>query len=124
MASIVRLMEWRDMDNVKAIIGGEFPPNFLSVVYERDEDVLGWACGRVDGAQVVVQAAASKKMSPFAVRHLAEALESYLARLGLLFYVFGVHVKRKKWITAIEKLGIYERYATKAMHHWYRRRLR
>lgn len=124
MASAVRIMEWRDMDQVKAIIGGEFPLNFLSVVYERDAEILGWACSRVEGEQIVVQAAVSKKMSQFSVRRLAEALESYLARLGLLFYVFGIHVKRKKWIAVIEKLGIYERYATKSMHHWYRRRLR
>lgn len=124
MASVVRIMEWRDMNQVKAIIGGEFPLNFLSVVYERDERILGWACSRVEGEQIVAQAAASKKISPFAVRRLVEALESYLVRLGLLFYVFGVHVKRKKWIEAIEKFGIYERYATKSMHHWYRRRLR
>ena len=124
MASTVRLMEREDLKQVEKINGGDFPPNFLSVVYERDGKVLGWICGKVVDEQAVAQAAVSKKISVFAVKRMVEEFELYMHKSGLYYYIFGVHVKRKRWIDYLERLGIYEKYATKSMHKWYQRRLR
>ena len=124
MASTVRLMEGRDLGQVEKLIGGDFPPNFLSLVYERDGSILGWICCRVSDDQVVAQAAATKGISGFSIKRLAEAMDSFLIKIGLYFYVFAVHVKRKKWIRILDEIGIYERYATRSMHHWFIRRLR
>ena len=124
MASAIRVMRREGLEAAKRLNGGEFPKCFLALVYERDGAILGWAACRADDGIPVVQAAVGKKMSGFAVWRLADGMENALRRLGLYMYVFAVHVKRKRWIGILERLGVFERYANKAMHAWFQRRLR
>ena len=86
--------------------------------------LIGWVCCSVENKQAVVHAAVARGFSGFAVRRMVETFERFLHGLGLYFYVFGVHIKRQRWIAVLERIGIYERYATAGMHHWFRRRLR
>ena len=68
MASAARPMKAQDMMGVKRLIGGDIPPNFLSVVYERDREVIGWVCCSVENKQAVVHAAVARGFSGFAGR--------------------------------------------------------
>jgi len=124
VASTVRVMRREDLEAAQRLNGGEFPKCFLAMVYERDGEILGWASCRADNGLPVLQAAVGKKMTGFSVMRLGEAMEDYLRRIGIYMYVFAVHVKRKRWIGVLERLGIFERYANKAMHAWFQRRLR
>ncbi len=127
MASVVRTMNAKDLDQVLALakkfgMKDEKPGNLLNIVYERDGKILAWL-GLIerDGELIVAPLVASKKMKGRAIIRLVDFGERLLNAVGAASYIFCVHVRRKEWRGYVERLGIYTQIGATGPHVWYRR---
>lgn len=96
--------------------------SWLTVVAERDRELLGFLSTRLDGAVVLgpmILSATAPRPGWLAWR-LVEAMENVLMAAGVSVYLFHVAADNTPWARVLAKLDMTP-YSTDASGGWYKR---